>query len=480
MKSTWAAFFLYFLTWTITLFGGCNRPGDITAEPDSQSIALPKIRVGVVGDRQLGEEIQNQWRSSMDAELELQIIEPSAFAEENFASIARVDVFVYPSRYKADLIDKKKLLPIPDHLLETDDFNQRELLRPYRDTLVKFEGNWIAVSLGEPRPAVFYRTDIFAGNNLRPPQTWQQYNVVAEQISKLRSASSTPEDQMLFRVLEMHEPNAWGKNFAIRAAPYLMAQGRFSTFFDIRSMAPYILSPPFEQALADLIAAQPNVEFVSPQDAYQSILLGKAAMVITWPSISWTVLDANSTQIAEPLPISVVALPTASQRYDYSRERWVESESGAFTVRYEGFEGMLASVNVDAEFSTTARLFVTWLASKPFSTRLRTLAPHFGATRASHLGNLSPWLGDDLPADTKTKYSDIVRDYSQAELRMTWLPIAGVDSYEAALNSALQRVINGESKIEGALSDVENAWQALTEERTVERQSRLYRAELGL
>ncbi len=468
----------YFTLCLAVTFVGCNSQSESAEETDVPVVQeLPKIQLAIVDAPELGPELKRLWQTTMSGELTFTDLTAEEFAANEFSAIDDADVVVYPCRFKLDLLVANKLGVINEHLLESEEFNERALLRPYRDSAVKFDDQRLVVSLGEPMPAIFFRKDIFEEYELKIPGTWAEYHQVAADIARLRSSLENDELKSVLRTVEAADEGGLAKNLAFRAAARLLSRGRYSTFFNVRSMEPLLNSPPFVRALTEMSSARESIEFVSAEEAYKSIVAGRATMALTWPTAAWSP-NANATEFVEPNPIDVISLPQSAHRYDYGRQRWVERERA--TVLMQGFNGHLASVTEESDHQTTARMFVLWLAGKEISTRLRGFKSYLNATRLSHLGNLAGWLGDDLPHDTQTKYVDIVRDYAKTQLRLSWISIPDSERYVQVLNEAVQAVMGGDSSPETALAEAASRWQKLNEQFTVERQRRYFRGGLGL
>ncbi|HMO14660.1 MAG TPA: extracellular solute-binding protein [Pirellulaceae bacterium] len=447
---------------------------------NNEEVIESKITLAIVGEQELGAEIQRLWKTLRDADLELKIVSSSEFADEDFRSIADVDVLIYPSKFKASLIASKKLARLDRQFVELEELDGRDLLRPYTEFLVKHGEFWVAVSLGEPQPVLLYRKDIFAKHNLRVPNTWEKYVEVAKTLSRIGEDQSSADEQSLFRTVELHTPGDWLFNLSMRAGPYFLTQGRYSTFFDVRSMEPYIASPAFIKGMEDLQSAYSGVDFSSPEEAYQDILQHRASMVVTWPRVREPHLHPGNYQLDEPLEIGIAPLPGATRRFDYSRNRWLESDPKRMLVRHEGFHGMLASVHAQTKQIGTAKRFLSWLASGEVSSRLAGLSPNLAPTRSSHLDNIGVWLGYDLPAESQRIYAGLLREISNSDLRFNGLPLDQFETYAAELNTAVSKILAGELSIEDALEQTRTAWNKFTEETSIQKQLELFRSSFGL
>ena len=110
------------------------------------------------------------------------------FKEGIAADPAEFDVIIYASAWAGDFY--KYLSPLPREIYQDETFD--DVHPTYRERLMTWDGEWIAVTLDGDLFSGYYRRDLFAdpdnrtdfeeryGYELGPPQTWTEYRDIAE------------------------------------------------------------------------------------------------------------------------------------------------------------------------------------------------------------------------------------------------------------------------------------------------------------
>ena len=120
-------------------------PEPVVVKPD------PLVML-VVGDEGVGERIARQWRALEDGELELVGMSVQDFIANDFdvPEGVAVDVLVYPPEMIAELVDRERIRKVPTDLIQSPDFNKIGLLKHFRVSVIRHEGETWAVPLGAP------------------------------------------------------------------------------------------------------------------------------------------------------------------------------------------------------------------------------------------------------------------------------------------------------------------------------------------
>ncbi|MCI0360369.1 MAG: extracellular solute-binding protein, partial [Planctomycetaceae bacterium] len=294
--------------------GGCPTSTAPSVPATTPGSAAAPLSLVVVGDAPLGEAIARAWQSETEENLDVKNVSLEDLAK---ASRLPADVVVFPSGQVGQLVERELIRPLDAEGLAKAGFNRPDVFDQVRLREMVWGNQTVAVPLGSPRLLVVYRRDVFEELSLAPPQTWKEYQSIAD-----RLAEGGKEDRAVIEPLA----DGWaGQMLLARAAAYLTHRDQVSPLFDYQTLAPLITSPPIVRALEELVAAhkgQSAARRLTPADAWAEIHSGQAAMAITWP------VPAPENTPAPAGPLSFGMLPGGSDVYNVSRSRWDRREDG--------------------------------------------------------------------------------------------------------------------------------------------------------
>jgi len=90
-------------------------------------------------------------------------------------------------------------------------------------------------------------------------------------------------------------------------------------------------------------------------------------------------------------------------------------------------------------------------------------SPLTGPVRASHLGDLSGWAGEEVPLEVLEEYAAEVRRLHDRKLVVVFPRIPGSDRYYSAFDRGVRAVISGTEEPQAAMSKVAQEWNEITE-----------------
>lgn len=442
---------------------GCPTPSTPpvpTAKPGVKTAGLTLL---VVDDAPLGEAIAREWQSAYEAELDVQAV---SLAELAKASRLPGDVIVFPSGQVGRLVQRELIALLDEEALAKGAFNRPDIFDQVRLREMVWGNKTVAVPLGSPRLVLVYRPDIFEELSLAPPQTWKEYQAIAD-----RLAADGKEDRAVIEPLA----DGWaGQMLLARAAAYLTHRDHVSPLFDYQTLDPLITSAPYVRTLEELVASrkgQPDQPRLTPAEAWTEIRGGKAAMAITWAM-------PMSEKLTSTAPLAFGVLPGGSDVYNFSRARWDQRESGEeIHVPIFPISGRMAAVTTTTTNVHAARDFVAWLAGSEVSA---VVGPATSATtpfRNSQLAAAQRWTGLDGAA--AKAYGETLQKTCQLQ-RYVGLRLPGREDYLAALDVAVVQAISAEKSPADALAGAAARWREITEKLGLENQRRALRRDLGL
>jgi hypothetical protein len=172
---------------------------------------------------------------------------------------AAFDVIIYASAWARDFY--KYLSPLPPEVYQDETFD--DVHPTYRERLMTWDGEWIAVTLDGDLFSGYYRRDLFAdprnrtefakqyGYELGPPQTWAEYRDIAE----FFTGRTGPKGRKIWGASEAFARN--GQQFwdvFSRASAYVdHPNNPGSQFFDPETMKAQVDNPGWIRAVKEYL-----------------------------------------------------------------------------------------------------------------------------------------------------------------------------------------------------------------------------------
>jgi multiple sugar transport system substrate-binding protein len=431
----------------------------VEAAPSSQSYAGTRLRVAVEFDSEfpMWETEAPAIREQYGIDLDLEVV-PSAelynrLREEAQAGTSSLDIVGFPPIYNGTLMDG--LLAPLDEFIARYPIDVADILPPYRDPFMQWNGTTFGVTLDGDILVLYFRRDLFDhpaeqarfkqeyGYELTPPQTWVEYLQIAKFFTRKPGdplGDSTLKEPF-YGTVEWWQPPF---NFFWWAARFGSLGG---IYFD-SDMNPQINSPAGVKALQAYVGA---LQYMSPDAVNydyaavrRDLLEGHAAMAIFWPteiklanipgqypvagklgvaSLPGTKLADGTLRVASPIAYAkVLAIPRASRH----------PEAAFQVIRY----------------MTSPDVSLRWVSDP-----VTGLDPY----RYSHIERLDEWV---LRWDGMEQYTDgLVRNLENAYPELT---LPGATDYMQVAADQFHRVARGEISAQQAVDNAAGMWNEVT------------------
>jgi len=261
-----------------------------------------------------------------------------------------------------------------------------------------------------------------------------------------------------------------------RAAAYARQRSRYWTLFDYATMEPMIDGPPFQRALAELVAAageQKHTTVLTPAEARNDLLAGRSLMVLTSAIASD---DVSTDYSAE---IGFAPVPGSRQVYSLSSKDWETLDDRVARVPLFGFDGRLGSVLTSSASPRDAFNFLAWLTSKKRSATICSKSSHAAPFRQSHNSKAQLWVDESISREQAEEYFSVINSMKREPLTLEAPRIPGRDQYMQALDQAVTEALHG-IDASAALKTAADRWREITEQLGVDKQRTAYKRSLGL
>jgi ABC-type glycerol-3-phosphate transport system substrate-binding protein len=447
------------------LVSGCSHDAPLPAAKQP-SAAPAAVRLLVVEDPALVNAVQGMagdWKAESGSSLKVSTISADATSS---ADKLEADAIIYPPELLGTLAERRLIRPLNRAWLTNDPLEAADLLAPLDAPELTWDGQPFAVPLGEPILLLFYRPDVLERLGKPVPQTWEEYQTLATELSRRPNLRATAEPLA----------DGWAARMLLaRAAAYARHRDYLCVLFNRDTLEPLIAGPPFVRALDELVKTAKlspagGAELTPPQ-CVDLVLSGQAAMAIGF-------LDRHGKE-APGVSLAVAELPGSDIAYHLGHAAWEPRRSGEpIQVTLRGIGGRIGSIVRGSDHAETAFTLLAWLASKRGSQQLMSADVGFAPFRISQFA-ISPQGIGDTSNQAAAKQS---ADRLSAALRRheaLWLPrIPGAIEYMAALDQAVRAAVGGEKTSQQALDEAAKQWKEITTRHGAEQQLEAYRRSL--
>jgi multiple sugar transport system substrate-binding protein len=477
--------FLCIVLAAVTGLAGCQqdkRPA--TADP-----AAPRrqftLRVLVVDDPALAEAVDqlgSEWQARTGAKLEiLQLTAEGLSAANELAPVP--DVILYPSGSSGLLVARDWIVPLPSDFASNGELAWSDTF----ELLQVAETMWCtsahAVALGSPLLTCYYRADLFEKFRKRPPQTWAEYQELAEFFARRENLGdfAPPADAPWHGTVEPRAPGWAGLVLLARAAPYAKHRDHYSALFKIDSMEPLIASAPFVRALEEMTVAAklgPAGKVHDGDAARREFLSGHAALALTVPGHAGIKSkQGDSPQVAT----GFAELPGSETVYNLASKTWeARLTDESWRVPLLGIGGRLGSLGAQGKERNNAFQLLAWLSGREWGATVSSASPATTLYRRSQVRTPQPWLDPHTDTAAARQYGEMIEQVLGRQTQLSAPRIPGREQYLAALDKAVGQATSGSQTAEAALAEAAESWKKITAELGLESQRKAYRQSLLL
>ena len=398
------------------------------------------------------------------------------------------DVILYASAWAGDF--HSYLEPMPTALRETEAFD--DIHPTYRERLMKWQGEWIAMTIDGDLFNGYYRKDLFEdarnrrefrqryGYELAAPDTWRQYRDIAQ----FFTGREGPNGQKLYGSAEAFARG--GQQFwdlFSRASAYTNHPDYpGAQFFDPDTMRAQINNPGWVKALEDYVEilryAPPGAKDFDIVDVRTSFVnREETAMALDWGDTGQIAADPSTSALAGK--VGYFVLPGSERVWNYRKESW-EVFPQPHKAPFLAFGGWIASVPKTSKHRAAAWDFISWYSSPENSLKdVVTSGSGINPYRFTHFLNIDEWT-HAFSRRAAAEYLGVLQASLDSPHAALDLRIPGFFDYTEVLEEELTRVLNGELAPQDGLDKVARAWEAITNRYGREQQGAIYRASMGL
>lgn len=399
----------------------------------------------------------------------------------------RFDVLLHASGWTGDFFPY--LSALPESLRDDESFD--DIHPTYRERLMNWDGEWIAVTIDGDLFSGYYRKDLFEeetnrtafreryGYELAAPDTWSQYRDIAEFFHNREQADGTP----LYGAAEAFARG--GQQFwdlFSRASAYTNhPEFPGAQFFDPDTMGAQIDSPGWVRAVreyAEIVKfSPPDALSFGIVEARHAFLSGQAALILDWGDTGQLAGRTGDSKVAGK--VGYFVLPGSQRVWNAKDYRW-DDLGRVRKAPFLAFGGWVASVPANSRQKEAAWDYIMWYSSPENSLRdVVTAGSGINPYRLSHFAQIDAWT-QALSRSAAAEYLGVIQASLDSPNAALDLRVPGFHRYTEALEETLTRVLAGEVEAQAGMDQVAEAWESITDDLGRDRQLKIYRSSMGL
>jgi len=383
--------------------------------------------------------------------------------------------------------------PLEDMIAADKSIQWDDIVPFFRNFSANYSGHTYMIPLDGDFLMVYYRKDVFAKNNLKPPTTWREYLDDAKALNGSKDLASDGKPTYGSCISKKRSGQSYWWLWQI-FAPYVQSQGTSQgSFFDPKTMKPLVNNDGFIEALNIL---KESGQYGPPEENTQDVgdsrtlfTTGHCALTLDWGDIG--PLAANLGGGFTDKVGSVIS-PGTKNIVDWSTGKLVpvtkdnapNAVDGVNYAPYAAAGGWSGLVNASASDKQKQAVyeFYAYLSAPAQSGVDVTLGKTgFNPYRTSHFTDLKPWIAGGFTEASAKDYLSAIQASLQNKNFVIDLRLPHTDEYQHDILDKIQsQFLAGELDATATAKAISDQWDALTDKVGRDGQMKAYVAQLGI
>jgi multiple sugar transport system substrate-binding protein len=403
-----------------------------------------------------------------------------------------IDAAVFAPQWMVDYIVGGFLEDLTGRVAKDSALQADDVAPFFRDFSQKYNGKVYMLTLDGDFHMMYYRSDIFAQNGMKAPQTWDDYLAAAKALhGKDLNGDGTPD----YGSCISKKRNAQAYWFITSiAGGFIQAKGTSQgVFFDTRNMKPLVNNEAFAKALDILNETTkygpPNEINLDVGDTRGLFTSGRCALSIDWGDIGTLAIDPATSKVIDKVGSAI--LPGAKEVLNRDTGKLEPCSSttcphatdGVNHAPFAAFGGWGGGINAkaNAKVKDAAYAFFSYMEQPAQSNVDVTIGKTgFNPYRISQFKDLSNWTKAGMSERAAKDYLGAIEASLNSPNMILDLRIPQNQKYQqVTLDEAVSRFLSGQIDKAATMKAVEEGWNDLNEQAGVKEQLEFYKATLG-
>lgn len=401
------------------------------------------------------------------------------------------DAYVFDPQWMGDFTGPGYLLDLTDRVTSDPQLDWQDIGPFFRDFNATYNGKVYTIPLDGDFHMVYYRSDLLAKDNLKPPATWDDYLSIAQ---KYNGQDLNGDGQPDYGSCIAKKKGAQSYWWIISiAGGLLQAKGtNDGAFFNTSDMSPLFGQ---NEAMTKALETYAKTKDFGPPDELNMdvggsrglFTTGRCALTMDWGDIG-TLAPATFAQDKTGATIT----PGWKQVLDRSTGKLVNCDAttcpnavdGVNYAPFASFGGWSGAINAKSpkENQDAAYDFLSYMSSPAISGVDVTLGKTgYNPYRTSHFTNTAPWIAAGLSQAATDNYLGAIKASLTNANMVLDLRIPLTKRYEQdVLDTAVSQYLAGELDAGATEQAIADGWNAITDEAGKDKQLAAYVASLGV
>lgn len=360
-------------------------------------------------------------------------------------------------------------------------------LLPLYQEIYKWDGETKLFGIDADRHFLKYRTDVLndpaaqayfkeqTGQDLKVPETWTEYNLIAKTLNGFDVASQPAGVDLAGSVEIMKRDDLMWSAFINRVAPYAKNPNVTTGFWFDENMKPQVNNPGFVRGLTEFVEATEYIpqggQNFGLSDEISAFGSGQGILSYTWDD-AWS----QANQADSPIRGNVEAAPNpgAEEVWNSETGEWETPAGGVNRAPYIAW-GWSSAIPQGSENKQMALDFLCFFANEAnhqVDLTIGRTGVNPGREGDFELDFWVEGLGWE-PGPTQT-WIDTLNTYSNASNRVFDLRVPGNGPLMAALADGVALALAGQKDPQTALDEVAAKWEQIVQDIGVDQIKEAY------
>jgi len=398
------------------------------------------------------------------------------------------DAFVFAPQWMGDYVAGGYLEDLTDRIKADKDIQWDDVGPFFRDFSATYEGKIYTIPLDGDFQMVYYRSDLIKA----PPETLDDYIALAKQFQGQDLNGDGKADYGSCIAMKRSAQSYW--MFISIAGAFMQSQGTGQgAFFNTDNMQPLFGN---NEAMAAALDVYKTLSTLGPPDQLNLdvgdtrglFTSGRCALSIDWGDIGTLAIDPATSTVQDK--VGAVVLPGSKQVLDRATGKLVPCDEktcpyavdGVNHAPFAAFGGWSGAINKASKAKDAAYAFLSYM-SQPAQANIDVTIGKtgFNPYRLSQFLNREQWVKAGMSPAAASNYLGAIEASLNSPNMVLDLRIPQNQHYEqVVLDQALAQFLAGEIDKAAAMKQVEDGWNAKTDELGREAQLAAYKASLGV